>query len=130
MLSNDYMNGLTRSDGLKKDCNRIIDQIGAANYEILSFNNSGKIISPFTRDLNIIRQSIDILEPIRKLYARGTNLNISYDLIYENVKNDLDNENPKILFFISDGEITDYGSLQSFSELKNYIDGGAVLGLW
>ena len=33
-----------------------------------------------------------------------------------------------IVFFISDGEITNNDALCSFSEIRQYIDGGAVLG--
>ena len=33
-----------------------------------------------------------------------------------------------MLFFISDGEITDGSALQSFKDLEKYVDGGAVLG--
>ena len=34
----------------------------------------------------------------------------------------------RILFFISDGEITSEEKLSSFSSIKKYVDDGAVLG--
>ena len=42
--------------------------------------------------------------------------------------NNTDNDRTKVIFFISDGEITDESSLKSYKEISKYINGGAVLG--
>ena len=69
---------------------------------------------------------ISTLHGQMKYYAKGT----TFKDVVNTMKKTLDTEDKhtKIVFFISDGEVTNNGKLASFEELSDYIDGGAVLG--
>ena len=114
MVAEDYNGTNPRLDGVKK----IIDELSGARFSVITFSNSAKIISPYTRDINLAYESIEIIKPIREFDARGSSLNIPLDTILESLKNSEKKEDRvRILFFISDGEI-----------IKSHIQDGAVLG--
>ena len=123
----DYNGKNTRLSGVKKDCNYIIDYFPGARYSIITFNNTSKVVTPFTYDSNINKEAIDILEPIDELYAKGSSLNTPIDYISKMLNNSK-NDHAKIIFFISDGEITDDSRLDSYRSIRKYISNGAVLG--
>ncbi|MBP3841913.1 MAG: VWA domain-containing protein [Bacilli bacterium] len=125
----DYGNKETRLSGAKKDCENIINELEGSRFSIISFDNNAKVLVPFTYDSDIALSSIDLITPISELYARGSSLNTPYDAILDVLKSDSeDDKRSKIIFFISDGEITDESKLKSFKELSKYVSGGAVLG--
>ena len=130
MNAEDYNGNNKRLDGVKKDCKEIIDTLTGAKYSIISFNNSAKVLMPFSKDATMATETIEIIEPIEELYARGSSLNTPLETIENTLKNSYEKSKDikRIVFFISDGEITDDSKLESFSSLKKYIDEGAVLG--
>lgn len=119
-----------RMDAVKEDCFYIINNLGGARFSLITFNNYSKIALPYTYDNDIVVESIDILLPLNEFYARGSSLNTPLEDMISVLKRNFKNgENRrKIIFFISDGEITDESKLESFKEVSNYIDDGAVLG--
>ena len=129
MLAEDYNGSDTRLSGVQKDCRYIIDRLPGARFSAISFNNSASILSPFTDNADYVADIIDAMYPIDSLYARGTSLNTAKDTMLHMLK---DTENKRgikpAVFFISDGEITDEKKLDSFTDLKDHISGGAVLG--
>lgn len=130
MIAEDYNGANPRLEGVKEDCKFIIDNLIGAKFSIITFNNSAKILIPFTLDSNLAKDSIDIIEPIEELYARGTSLNTPIETIEDILKraSEKNKDTKRLLFFISDGEITDESKLKSFSNIKKYINDGAVLG--
>ncbi len=129
MYAEDYSsNNSERINAVKEDCSYIIRELSGARFALITFNNSSKIDIPFTFDNNIVNESIDILQPMVSYYAKGSSLNTPHNDMESILKNNQDNKRKKIVFFISDGEITDDSRLKSFSDLKEYIDDGAVLG--
>ena len=105
------------------------DGLGDANYSVLSFNNTPIISSPFTSDSGHIKNCIEALYPIEDFYARGSSLNTPKEMMKEILSSAESKYGRKtIVFFISDGEITDDSILGSYSDLKDYVGGGAVLG--
>ena len=84
---------------------------------------------PYTKDADAVRNAIETIQVIDSIYSKGSSLNISFNDMKIMLESSAKKKNRKrILFYISDGEITNGDNLKSFSELKKYIDDGAVLG--
>ena len=125
----DYTGETARLDGAKADCMKIIDALNGADFAVISFENSAKLNSTYTSSTDYVKNSINNLYPPQAFYATGSSMNTSRDLLLETVKRESENSDDSlIVFFISDGEITNDDALSSFSEIRQYIDGGAVLG--
>lgn len=125
MIAEDH-NG-RRLDAVKEDCKYIIENLNGANFSVISFDNKAKILVPFTNDINIVTSSIEALNPIDETYAKGSTLNVSLDTMHEFLSSNK-NDRAKILFLISDGEITNDSKLTSFSKMNSLVNDGAVLG--
>lgn len=129
MNAEDYNGNNTRLSAVKQDCKYIVEKLSGARFSVITFNNTAKIMTPYTKDTNITIETVDIIEPIDELYAKGSSLNTPLDTMISSLKSSQKKEDRiRILFFISDGEITDDSSLKSFSEVSKYIDNGAVMG--
>ena len=130
MNAEDYDNNTRRLDGVKKDCKDIIKELNGAKFSIITFDNDTKVTVPLTRDSLMASEALDVIEPIDELYARGTSLNTPIEDIKKILKKSYNNDRDRIrvVFFISDGEITDESKLKSYSSLNKYINYGAVLG--
>lgn len=128
MQAEDYNGSDTRLNGVKNDCKYIIDNLDGARFSIITFNNTSKIITPFTKDKQITIQQIEIISPLDELYAKGSSLNTPLEAIKTSLNSSNEDQRIRILFFISDGEITDNSSLSSYSEIKKLVSNGAVLG--
>ena len=126
MLAEDYNGSERRIDAVKADCRYIADNIPTANFSVITIGNMTDKVIPYTSDINLFYRVIDSLSGQTRIYANGTSFNEAIEVM----KSDLDNErdNYQIVFFISDGEITGNEKLKSYSELKEFIDDGAVLG--
>lgn len=127
MLAEDYgSEKTTRMEAVRNDCNYIMQQLPGAEFSVISFDNSVKTLMPYTVDMTNINQSLNSLKGEATLYATGTGFE---DVLnYMETALDRENDNLQIVFFISDGEITQNVSLKSHPGLKDHIDGGAVLG--
>ena len=129
MNAEDYNGNNTRLYAVKKDCKYIINRLNGARFSVITFNHKANIVSPFTKDNNMVIESIDVIEPINNSIARGSSLNSSHDLLLKTLKSSEKKKNKiRIVFFISDGEITDDSTLNSFKDISNHIKNGAVLG--
>lgn len=129
MNAEDYNGTNTRLSGVKKDCEYIIKTLSGARYSIITFSNSTRIITPYTKDINTTIETIDILEPINQTYAKGSSLNSPIEVITQALKSsEKKDDKIRIIFFISDGEITDDSELESYKDISQYITNGAVLG--
>lgn len=128
MNAEDYNNS-TRLKEVKKDCQHIVDELDGARFSIIDFNNSSKIMIPYTRDNDLVKNTIDIIKPLYEFYGRGSSLNTPKDDIKESLSRSKNSDDRIIVvFFISDGEITDESKLDSYKSLQDDIDNGAVLG--
>ena len=126
----DYNGDNTRLSGVKDDCKYIIEKLSGSRFSVLTFDNSTKLLMPFTTDNNMAVNAIEPLSPVTELYAKGTTLNKPLDDMEDILKSAVKKDDSRniVVFFISDGEITDDSSLKSFASLKKYIADGAVLG--
>lgn len=129
MAAEDYNGNQKRLEAVKKDCNYIMEQLAGAKFSVISFKTSSQILIPFTKDTTMATESINAIQTEYKLYARGSSMNVPKENMLQLLESSSKKENRKrIVFFISDGEITNDDKLESFSELKKYVDDGAVLG--
>lgn len=128
MTAEDYNHQKTRISAVKKDCENIIKELNGARFSIITFDNTAKILTPLTKDKNITNDVLDIIIPIEEFYAKGSSLNTPYEILLNSLKENKEEQRQSILFFMSDGEITNESKLQSYKELKSFLTNGAVLG--
>ena len=129
MQAEDYNGSNKRMVGVRKDIEYIMDELDGSRFAVITFDNQARINVPYTFDKSMALESILILKPIDEMYAKGTNLDLPIEVmntLFVNTKKN--NDNVRIVFFVSDGEITSVSKRKSFSGLKKYIDNGAVLG--
>lgn len=130
MWAEDYNESTKRMDDVKRDCRYIMESLAGSNFALIRFDNRAQILAPFTQDSKNVSDAFSTITTPSKYYATGTSLNVAYDAMEEMLKSSAAKEGRlTVVFFISDGEITAKDEqLQSFAELSDYIDGGAVLG--
>jgi len=129
MLARDYNGETERLTAVQEDCAYIIDELYGAKFSVISFDNNANLLSPFTDNADYAKSVVNSIYPMGELYARGSSMNICKDLLIDTLKTAKEKKNGNvIIFFISDGEITNGDSLESFKETADYIDNGAVLG--
>ena len=129
MAAEDYNGKDRRIDGVKEDCRYIIEELEGARFGVITFYNNASLITPFTDNSEHVINSINAMTLPQELYARGSSLNTPKKLMLATLKQEQEKYGSKfIVFFVSDGEITDESRLGSYKEISEYIDGGAVLG--
>lgn len=129
MWAEDYDGSKTRMDGVLKDAEYIIDELSGSNFGLIRFDNYAQVLCPFTQDHETVKDAFSTIKMPDRHYAKGSSLNTAYN----DMKSFLESSNSKdqrktILFFISDGEVTDTSALMSFKPLEPLIDSGAVMG--
>lgn len=129
MLAEDYDGKRTRLEGVKEDCQYIVDELPGARFSVISFHNTANLLSPFTNNAEYVKSTIESIYPLDDLYARGSSMNVAKDVMLHTLQDIKEKRDTKVvLFFISDGEVTDGSKLESFTEVAQYISNGAVLG--
>lgn len=129
MWAQDYNGNNTRMEAVKKDAEYIIDELEGCNFGVISFDDSSRIQTPFTQDPQYIKDFFESFKSPESFYARGSDLSIPYHDMETMLKSSAKKEDRNtIIFYISDGEITNDKDLKSYSGLAKYIDGGAVMG--
>ena len=128
MQALDYDGKNTRMSGVVEDSKHIINKLYGANFSLICFDNNAKVVIPYTRDVNSIINGFNNIMPIQDLYAKGSSLNMPYNTIKDYLKKSKEKSNFNILFFISDGEITNNEKLRNYYDISDMLDDGAVLG--
>ena len=120
---------LRRMDQVHDDIVKVMNEFDGSNFAMIRFDNSSQILSPFTQDTRNIEDILDIIQYPDTYFAKGSSLNTPYEDMEQLLISSYNKaERMTVAFFISDGEITDGSSLQSYKDLAQYIDAGAVLG--
>lgn len=129
MIADDYDSGKTRMDGVKEQCYQIIDTLKGARIGVITFDNNPNLLTTFTDNTDYVKNTISVISTMDSYYARGSTLNVCRELMKSTLKRAHDKHDGKVVvFFISDGEITNGDKLKSFAECGEYVDMGAVLG--
>ncbi len=126
MLAEDYDGNGRRMDAVKADCGYIMEKLPNASFSVVSFGNHVKTMLPYTIDTTNVQQAINSLQGHTSYHAKGTSLNDVLSTLEEDLSKD--KEFFQVVFFISDGEITQKENLKSHSKLDSLIETGAVLG--
>lgn len=129
MWAEDYSGSSERMSGVISDCQAIMDELKGAAFGVVKFDNLSWILAPYTQDTEAVTDVITMISRPDPDYAAGSSLNTPYN----DIKRMLESSRKKddrmtVVFFMSDGEITDDSQLRSFAELSKYVDQGAVLG--
>lgn len=132
MIAEDYNGETPRLEAVKADCKYIMEKLPGSKFSIITFDDNSKVMAPYTYDLDIIGETLDIINVSNYQFARGTSLNKPVDNMLNQLISSSEKSNrARIVFFISDGENTNNDSTintSSYSLLKKYISDGAVLG--
>lgn len=118
-----------RIDAAADDCRNIIKELDGAGFGLIRFDNDAMILAPFTTDVDNVLDALDTIEQPDSYYAKGSSINTPYQAMQQVLQSSAKKEGRvTVVFFLGDGEITDGSELESYADLKQYIDGGAVLG--
>ena len=129
MWAEDYNGRHTRMSGVMADCEHIMKELAGANFALIRFDNRAQILAPFTQDAKNVTDAFDTIKAPDDAFATGSDLSAPVIKMQELLKSSYEKEDRKtIVFFISDGEITNQSILISYEFLSNYVDNGAVLG--
>ena len=129
MWARDYDGSNERMKGVVADIKGITKALAGSNFALVTFDDKAKVLSPFTQDFEYVNDLADTLKSPDSMYASGSDMSIPYHDMQALLLSSSKKEGRKtVVFFMSDGEITNNKELMSYAELAEYIDGGAVLG--
>ena len=130
MLGNDMKNGSIRMEKVMSDACAIVDELEGAKFTVIGFNNEASLVAPTSSDTSHVKRAIKSLTPIESFYANGSSLSTPKELMTSILKAaKASGDQQTAVFYFSDGEITAEGvGLESFAELKQYVDYGGVYG--
>ena len=127
------VNGSTRLEAVKRDCNRIVDLMSGANFALITYGNVSIVKHPFTSDVATIKTVINQMKIIDPYYANGSSL----DMPYDSMKLLLESSNKKekhqrIVFFMGDGELIgkekSNTNFNKYDDIKGLVNNGLVMG--
>ncbi|MDR3127726.1 MAG: VWA domain-containing protein [Bifidobacteriaceae bacterium] len=135
MNAEDFAANKSRLDGAKDDMKKIINLYTDAQFGLITFDSVAITQVPLTYDSSGVISYINALTPQITKYSQGTKIDISAS----EIGNDLraariaNSKSKNFIYFLSDGEnnVGDNAAnpqLSAFDTVKDYIDGGAVIG--
>lgn len=118
-----------RMADVKEDCQQILTSLNGAKFSLITFNNHARRLMPFSSDSEAMKNAMQSLTTVSQYRAQGSSMNVVKDELLQAVKSyKKENHIPIAVFFLTDGEITNEDTLDSFAAIKPYIDYGAVMG--
>lgn len=132
MLARDYRNEdgmvITRHEAIANDIDEVMKSFSGASFALITFDNDSQVAVPYTNDMKTIRNYLLSLTPPASTYADGTSMNNALRTMDTYLDNE--RETIKIVFYITDGELTGNSSrnIRANSSLVENIDLGVVLG--
>ena len=132
MRALDYNGNKERFEGVVNDCCYIVDKLANSKFSIITFSDTAQKVIPFTTDSDMVQAELKAISLEDDFYAKGSSMNIANDILEKTLKEEKERQNGNskfVVFFITDGEITKEGeTLESFTNINQYISNGAVLG--
>ena len=130
MVAEDYQGNGRRLDAVKEDLQYILNKLPAGNYAIITYDNKSYVRVPLTFDRDMVNTILNTMDVKISYYATGSSISLFKDdlkYLLNSSKKKKDNRK-RIVFIVSDGENTTDNSIDSLSDLKDLVDGGAILG--
>ena len=129
MWAQDYEGYKTRIEGVRADVKYIIDELAGSSFGLVTFDDTAHVLSPYTQDMKYIKDTIDVMMMPDSYYALGSSLSVPYKDMEALLQSSNRKDNRKtVVFFLSDGEVTNSIDTVSYEALQQYVDSGAVLG--
>lgn len=117
----------TRLDRAKSDIVDIIQGLPGSRFGLITFDNRSNVVMPFTTDSKAVKDAVDAISVKQYILAQPSSPDVAIYSMKELLEQN-GNNRQRIVFYFSDGEITNDEPLKSFSGLQSYINNGAVLG--
>lgn len=130
MAAEDYAGRQRRLSGATDDLAQIVASVEGARLAVVVFDNNARIALPFTTDATAAVSLIDAIGWREVVYGNGTDISVGIPLAEDLLKSSKA-QRPEVgryLVYIGDGEQTIDQAPASFEPLRQYLDGGLVLG--
>lgn len=131
MAAEDYDGDRPRLEGVRHDVTALVDAMPGARYSVITFDSQAARQLPLTTDSRAVYSWADTLVQEITYYSTGSAIDRPLPALRRALEGAAERrpENVRVVFLLSDGENTnDSGEAQSFAELADFVDGGAVLG--
>ncbi|MGV8884074.1 MAG: VWA domain-containing protein [Microbacteriaceae bacterium] len=119
-----------RLAGIRQDISTIVDELGGAQYALITFDVDAVQRVPLTTDASAILNAAEVLTPEVSYYSRGSSISEAVGLL-TTILDEAAQESPdqeRVVFYLGDGEQTVSAPPESFEPLSSLVSGGAVLG--
>ena len=128
MWAEDYGNE-SRMNGAIETMEYIMEEMEGSSFALITFGDKSEIKMPITQDAQSIDDAIKAIHIPDKWLAGGTSLNSPFENM-EYMLGHMGKEegHERIVFILSDGEVTVDEDKIDFKDMASMIDGGAVLG--
>ena len=119
----------SRMNGAIETMEYIMEEMEGSSFALITFGDKSEIKMPITQDAQSIDDAIKAIQIPDKWLAGGTSLNSPFENM-EYMLSHMGKEegHERIVFFLSDGEITVDEEKIDHKDMASMIDGGAVLG--
>src|SRR5690606_10570666 len=126
----DPVPSVRRLDGARLDVVSLSGDVPGASYSVIGFAAESGTQLPLTGDRVAVRAWAETVTQEVTSASTGTQPDRPLTIL-QRVLEDAQRREPasiRLVFFLSDGEQTVEGELESFAPLAPLVDGGAVLG--
>lgn len=136
MAAEDYNGSEPRLEGVKADVVALTEAFPGARYSIISFDSQASRQLPLTSDGRAVEAWADTLRQEQTWYSAGSAIDRPLEVLRTALESaaETNPQDVRLVYFLSDGENTDGddssvdASPDGYTELAQYVDGGAVLG--
>ncbi|MDR3106897.1 MAG: VWA domain-containing protein [Bifidobacteriaceae bacterium] len=130
LAAEDWAGDKPRLDGVKADLAAIATHHAGAHIAIITFDSAARLVMPLSSDPGAALAAAETLTPVAYWRASGSSIDAGLDLASDFLSRQA-RENPeraRLIYYLGDGEQTRDEPAESFGELAELVDGGAVLG--
>lgn len=121
---------LTRLQAAQKAVSDLTTLYAGASYAAISFGTGASLDVPLTPDSRAISNWSENLSVEPTSVSSGSSLDAPLDTLIRTLQQTKESHpnNLSVLYLITDGEQTSDSQRRTFSTLRNYVEGGAVIG--